>query len=163
MSLPSRVTLRPVATEDEPFLLRVYASTRAEELELFPWSEEQKEEFVCSQHRAQQAHYDSHHPDASFQVVLLDGSPAGRLYVQRTEDGIHLIDMALLPEHRGTGIGAALLEDLIAEADERGVKLSAHVERHNRALSLYGRLGFRQIADREVYLLVERTPSLTRR
>lgn len=158
MSLPDGVALRPVASEDEPFLLRVYASTRAEELALFPWSEEQKDEFVRSQHRAQQAHYDGNHPDASFQVVLVDGSPAGRLYVQRANDCIHLLDIALLPEHRSVGIGTALLEDLLAEADERAVRVTAHVERHNRALALYSRLGFREIADREVYLLIERAP-----
>lgn len=160
MSLPGRVALRPVTPEDEPFLERVYASTRAEELALFPWSEEQKEEFVRSQHRAQQAHYDANHPNASFQIVLIDGSPAGRMYMQRAEDGIHLLDIALLPEHRGAGVGTALLEGLLAEADERGVKVTAHVERHNRALALYGRLGFRQIADGEVYLLIERPPAM---
>lgn len=156
VSLPSGVSLRPLAPEDEPFLLRVYASTRAEELALFPWSEEQKDEFVRSQYRAQQAHYGANHPDASFQVVLVDGSPAGRLYVRRSDDGIHLLDIALLPEHRGAGIGTALLEGLIAEADERTVRITAHVERNNRALALYRRLGFRQIADRDVYLLIER-------
>ncbi|MGN6372582.1 MAG: GNAT family N-acetyltransferase [Solirubrobacteraceae bacterium] len=156
MSLGSSVTLRPIAPEDEPFLLRVYASTRAEELALFPWSDERKDEFVRSQHRAQQAHYDANHPHASFQLVLVDGSPAGRLYVQRADDGIHLLDIALLPDYRGTGIGTALLEDLLAEADERAVRVTAHVERHNRALKLYERLGFREIANREVYLLIER-------
>lgn len=151
-----RVALRPVAPADEPFLLRVYASTRAEELAVFPWSDEQKEEFTYSQHRAQQAHYDAHYPEGSFQIVLIDGSPAGRLYVQRAQDAIQLLDIALLPEHRGAGVGTALLEDLLAEADERGVRVTAHVERHNRALALYTRLGFREIADREVYLLMER-------
>lgn len=156
MSLPAGVALRPVAPEDEQFLLRVYASTRAEELALFPWGDEQKDEFVRSQHRAQRAHYDANHPHASFQVVLVDGLPAGRLYVQRADDGIHLLDIALLPEHRGAGVGTALLESLLAEADECAVRVTAHVERHNRALALYSRLGFREIADREVYLLVER-------
>lgn len=155
-SLAGRVSLRPASAEDEPFLQRVYAATRAEEMALLPLEEEHRQELLRSQHRAQQAHYDAQFPEASFDVVLLDGVPAGRLYVARGEAEIRLIDIALLPEHRGAGVGRTLLEGLIAEADAARLPVTAHVERHNRALSLYRRLGFTPVAEGEVYLLIER-------
>lgn len=154
-----RVTLRAIAGADESFLERVYASTREAEMQMLPWDDEQKQAFVRSQHSAQQAHHRASHPDADYQLILLDGVPAGRLYVARGDRTIHLIDIALLPEHRGRGIGGALLGELTGEADARGLPLTAHVERHNRALGLYRRLGFREVADSGVYLSIERPPA----
>lgn len=156
MNAAGRVSLRPVTNQDEPFLLAVYASTREQELALLPFDEEARDAFVRSQHEAQRAHYAAHHPNARFQLVLVNGEPAGRLYVDRAAEGIHLIDIALLPEFQGQGLGGSLLAELASEADATGLPITAHVERHNRALGLYRSLGFNVIADREVYLLIER-------
>ncbi len=56
------------------------------------------------------------------------------------------------------GIGTCLLSELISESEASGKPLSIHVERFNPALRLYDRLGFRQGADKGVYLLLERPP-----
>ncbi len=83
----------------------------------------------------------------------------GRLYVARWPEEIRIVDIALLPEHRGAGIGTSLLEDLVAEAERAGKSLSIHVERFNvQALRFYERLGFETKADKGVYLLMERAP-----
>jgi ribosomal protein S18 acetylase RimI-like enzyme len=149
------VTRRPVAEDDLPFLERLYASTREQELELVPWDVEAKRAFVHSQFSAQTAYYAEQFPDASFEAILVDGLAAGRLYVDRREHEIRIVDISLLPEHRGRGIGTRLLEELMAEARERGLALRIHVERNNRAQTLYRRLGFREIGGAEVYLLME--------
>jgi ribosomal protein S18 acetylase RimI-like enzyme len=60
-----------------------------------------------------------------------------------------------LPEHRGAGIGTKLLRDLQEEVRSAGKSLTIHVERFNPALRLYERLGFQQIEDKGVYLLME--------
>jgi ribosomal protein S18 acetylase RimI-like enzyme len=158
MSATGRIALRPVTAGDERFLVDVYASTREQELSMLTWSERQKSEFVRSQHEAQRAHHVAHHPQASFRLILVDGESAGRLYVDRAAERIHLIDIALLPRFRGEGVGEALLLGLIDEAEAGGVPLTAYVERHNRALSLYRRLGFREVEDGEVYQRIERPP-----
>ena len=89
----------------------------------------------------------------------MDGEPAGRLYVHRGPSEIRIVDIALLPEHRGGGIGTSLLEELSAEADAAGKSLTIHVERMNPALRLYDRLGFSVAEDKGVYLLLERSPA----
>jgi ribosomal protein S18 acetylase RimI-like enzyme len=78
--------------------------------------------------------------------------------VARWPEEIRIVDIALLPEYRGMRIGTRLLRALISESEESGKPLSIHVERFNPALRLYERLGFRQKADKDVYLLMERLP-----
>src|SRR5918992_147083 len=141
----SAVSLRPAEEGDEPFLYRVYASTRAAELALTGWDQEQQEAFLRQQFGAQQVHYRQRFQGAAFQVVLCEGVPAGRLYVARGADEIRIVDIALLPQWRNAGIGTALLRDLLAEGEGAGKRVSIHVERFNPALRLYARLGFRLV------------------
>ena len=150
------VSLRPVRADDRTLLLRVYASTRQEELAAVPWSDAQKQAFVEQQFAAQDAYYREHYPGASFDVVAWGGQEAGRLYVDRWAREIRIMDIAVLPELRGRGIGSALLRDLIAESEASAKPLTIHVERMNSALRWYERLGFRPVEDRGVYLLLER-------
>jgi GNAT superfamily N-acetyltransferase len=154
--MAATVALRPVEPGDEQLLFRVYASGRAEELAVVPWDEEQKEAFLRAQFDAQARWYREHYGAASFDVVLVDGEPCGRLYVHRGAAEIRIVDIALLPERRGGGVGTALLSDLLAEADATGKPVTIHVERLNPALRLYERLGFSVAEDKGVYLLLER-------
>ena len=147
--------LRTVTPEDEQFLRAVYASTRAEELARVPWSDEQKRAFTDMQFAAQDADYRRNYPEAQYSIIKVKGVPAGRLYVDRGSQEIRIIDIALLPEHRRAGIGTSLLRALQEEARTAGKTLSIHVEKFNPARSLYHRLGFRQIEDKGVYLLLE--------
>jgi ribosomal protein S18 acetylase RimI-like enzyme len=152
------ITLRPVRPTDEPFLFAVYAGTRAPELAAAPWSAERKDAFLRMQFAAQSRHYHEHFPTASFDVVLCDGVPVGRLSVERSAGTLYVIDIALLPEARGAGIGSGLLSELLAEAARARKTVRLHVERFNPALALYRRLGFAVVADEGVYLRLEWAP-----
>ncbi len=90
--------------------------------------------------------------------MLVDGRPAGRLYVDRTAARIQIVDIALLPEHRDAGVGGRLLRQLLAEAAESGLPVSLHVTTHNPAQRLYARLGFVPLAGDEVYLEMVKLP-----
>lgn len=149
------VTLRPAADGDRPFMLRVYASIREPELDGSGLPREQWGAFIEHQFQAQ-SHAYAGYRDTSFEVVLVDGEPAGRLIVARWPEELRVVDIALLPEYRGRGIGGALMREVIEEAEERGVKTSIHVERFNPAQHLYTRLGFRMVSETGVYLLLER-------
>lgn len=155
------IHLRPATADDLAFLARVYASTREEELRPVPWSDEQKLAFLQMQFEAQHAEYHSRYPDASFNVIELDGTPAGRLYVHRREREIRIVDISLLPEHRAKGAGTSLLENLIRESETAGKPLTIHVETLNPAMRLYQKLGFRPIGETGVYLLMERPVTRT--
>ncbi len=152
------VELRAATAEDHPFLLRVYASVREPELEAAEFPREQWDTFVAQQFEAQSRHYAERYTETSFDLILVDGEPAGRLIVARWERELRIVDIALLPAWRGRGVGGGLLRALIAEAEERGVKASIHVEQFNPALALYQRLGFAAAGEHGVYLLLERPP-----
>jgi ribosomal protein S18 acetylase RimI-like enzyme len=149
------IALRPIGPDDHPFLLAVYSSTREEELAGVRWSTEQKASFLRMQFEAQHQYYQEHYGGASFDVILVDGDTAGRLYVARWPQDIRIVDIALLPAFRRRGIGARLIGGLQEEASASGRTLSIHVERLNPALSLYERLGFRIAEDKGVYYFME--------
>jgi ribosomal protein S18 acetylase RimI-like enzyme len=151
-------TLRPIEPGDRELLLRIYASTRAEELAAVPWSEQQRQDFLRFQFEAQHKYYMQHFPRAAFDLILEGGEPVGRLYVDRRDDEIRLIDIALLPEHRGRGLGGAIMRDVLAEGAASGRLVRIHVERGNPAMRLYRRLGFEKIEEQGVYHLMEWAP-----
>lgn len=153
------LALREADPEDKPFLRRVYAGVRQDELAVVAWADEQRDAFIGQQFDAQDAYYREHYHPATFDVVEYDGAPVGRLYVARWEDEIRIMDIALLPEHRGRGIGGELLSRLLAESDATGKRLTIHVERFNRALRLYERIGFSVVEDHGVYLFLARPPA----
>ena len=151
------VSLVAAGPQDEAFLFRVYAGTRQEEMALLgDWDEARKQAFLAMQFDAQHRHYRAHFPQAAYQVVMLDGEPVGRLYLDRRENEVRVLDIALLPEQRGKGIGSLLLRQVIEEAEAADMPVRIHVEKFNRALSLYRRLGFVPVQDLGVYFLMER-------
>lgn len=159
MSSLESIAFRPIREEDHDFLRRLYASTREQELaQVADWSAEQKEAFLTQQFEAQHHHYQKYYPEASFDLILDEGEPIGRLYVSRWEREIRLVDVALVPEARGRGIGTELLRDLLSEGERTGRAVSIHVERFNPALRLYRRLGFQEIEEKGPYFLMEWRP-----
>lgn len=152
--------LRPATTGDAELLYRIFASTREDELAIVPWDASAKEAFLRMQYAAQDSYYHATFPAASYDLITGGAGEGeevlGRLYTDRSAEPWLVIDIALLPEHRGKGIGTLLLSQVLAEAAAGGKAVRMYVERFNPAQRLYARLGFRQIGDEGVYLLLER-------
>lgn len=149
------ISLRSATAEDRDFLAKVYASTRIEELARTDWDAAQKADFCQRQFTAQDLHYRQHYPTAEYRVIQRADIAVGRLYLDRWPEEIRIMDIAILPAHRGHGIASQLLETLQGEAVGSDRSLSIHVERFNPALRLYQRLGFQLYEDKGVYLLLE--------
>ena len=150
--------VRPITAGDLPFLAELYASTRAQEMAQVPWPPATIRAFLHDQFQLQHRHYQAQYPDASFELVLIDGAPAGRRYVGRGSKEICLIDLALLPACRGLGIGRSLMAELVEESDRTGLPLGLHVEMNNPVLAWYQRLGFVVQDTHGVYLRMQREP-----
>ena len=154
------VALRAVQTEDEDFLLGVYAASRADEMALVDWDEAQKMAFLRSQFEAQYAAYHERFPDAEYSIILYKGSPVGRFWIGRTPEQIRLLDIAILSEFQNQGIGAVLLKSLLAESEAAGVPLWHMVFKMNTAaMRFYERFGFAPIEDVGAYIHMERKPA----
>lgn len=120
-----------------------------------PWTDAQKQVFLRMQFDAQDAYFRQSYPDGRFLVVTRDNKPIGRLYVVRLADEIRLVDIALLPKHRGAGIGSRLLADVVAEAAQAGLPVRLYVEHGNPARRLYERFGFESVETGSIYELME--------
>jgi ribosomal protein S18 acetylase RimI-like enzyme len=150
-----KITLRPVQESDDEFLLKVYGSTREQELAQVPWTAEQKQQFVRMQWEAQRNHYAAQHPHASHEIICIEGIAAGRLYLDRSGEKFHILDITILPEHRNRGAGSFLLNQIMAEAKEAGKPVSIYVETFNPSLRLFQRLGFTPIQQEGFHLLLQ--------
>jgi GNAT superfamily N-acetyltransferase len=153
------VHLRPVTDEDEEFLLAVYLDSREEELAQAVWAEGQKEAFVRWQYEMQRLEYDARFPDARYDVILVDGQPAGRIWVGSDDKQIRLLDIALLKQFQNRGVGTVLVGKLIDEA-VGAKKLLRHMvfALNNNAHRFYERLGFVVIEDLGGYKHMEWRP-----
>ncbi len=127
---------------------------------LVDWTDRQKDEFLHMQFNAQHSFYHEQFSSAQFDIIESTNEShnyisIGRLYVERRADEIRIIDIALLPEYRGKGIGGELMQSLMEEASGSNLSVTIHVEHNNPAMHLYQRLGFRHIRDEGVYFFMK--------
>lgn len=153
--------LRPSVPEDREFLFRLYASTRADELRAFGWPSAQQEAFLRMQFNAQQQWYAATYSTAKNQIIEQDNQPVGRMIVQHEAGIWRLVDISLLPEHRGHGIGGELIHALIKDCEASGAVLQLQVLNTNPAQRLYGRLGFIKTGEDQIYTQMELRPQKT--
>jgi ribosomal protein S18 acetylase RimI-like enzyme len=154
--------LRPAALEDKPFLRQLFATTRAEELALMPWDDNQKETFISMQFNAQDQQYAMSYPQADHNIILLRDVPIGRMMVARNDTAISLVDIALLPKYRNAGIGTGLIQDLLKEAEIVGKSVRLSVFASSAAIRLYERLGFSRVGLDTAYLEMIWAPPVLR-
>jgi GNAT superfamily N-acetyltransferase len=140
----SPVTLRRAAAGDEAFLFRLYASVREEELSVARWEEHAKRQFLQSQYETRKRGYSQMFPEAISEIFIQDNQAIGSWILDMNEAQIHLVDVALLSEHRGKGIGTGLLNYLLTQAGALGKSVRLEALPFERALHLYARLGFVQ-------------------
>ena len=136
------IQLRTITDADLPFLLQVYASTRLVELSATGLPFDVQMQFLESQFQLQHRHYQQHFASALFQIVIVNGQDAGRLYYGWEGDTLHLIDIALLPEFQHRGIGGILMAELMAQASKCDSNLMLRVQLQNPARNWYLKLGF---------------------
>ncbi len=156
------VKLRDETAEDESFLRQVYECSRAQELAMMPWTAEQRAAFLGFQFDAQASHYRSQFPDASFQIILASEESVGRLYVERRQDEIRVLDIVVLTDFRNRGIGTTLIRDLLREADEANKCVTVWVEKFNPSQATFQKLGFVKIQEDGFSDLMEYRPARNR-
>jgi ribosomal protein S18 acetylase RimI-like enzyme len=151
MTMPEPIELRPAVAADIPFMSGLFASIREEELGLVGWDGEQKGALLAMQYEAQSRAYREGYPDSGHQIVLCEGRPIGRIFVDRGREAFRIVDIALLRAYRNRGIGGALVRGVQDEAARAGVPVRLSVQQANPAQRLYRRLGFSPVADRGLH------------
>lgn len=127
---------------EEELLLKLYLSTRIDEFALLGWTENQLEQFLCSQYEAQKHTYTRLYPNAHYDLIYTEEVCIGRLITNKQENHIHIVDISLFSEFRKVGYGTELLKTFQKEAIEKQVPITLSVLQGNPAINLYLRLGF---------------------
>jgi ribosomal protein S18 acetylase RimI-like enzyme len=156
-----RIELRPETGDDGEFLARLYRDARAEEMAQWGWPPEQQALFLNMQFEAQRRGFRQSFPKAAGRIVRVGDADAGRMLVAEETLEIHLVDIALLQEYRGRGVGTELLTGLQRECERRGLPLRLQVLVVNPARRLYRRMGFDEVSADSMYVRMEWRPSLS--
>lgn len=156
--IPSGITFEAISQKDMAFLAELYRTTRWQEVMQAPWDDQQRIDFLNQQFTAQHIHYASHYPKADKLKIQQEGNDIGRIFLDRDDVSICLIDVALLPDQRGQGLGTKILTELLTEAQNTDKKVVIHVENFNPAYQWYLKHGFKQIEDKGVYQYMEWVP-----
>jgi RimJ/RimL family protein N-acetyltransferase len=138
------LSLRAARESDRAFQRALFAAARPDAPFLAAWPAEQREPFLDSQFHFQSVHYAQHHAGADFLILEQGGAPIGRLILDRTGRDWCVVDIALVPQTRGQGIGTKVLravQDAVGAAGAAGIELSVEIM-NGGAHALYARLGF---------------------
>jgi GNAT superfamily N-acetyltransferase len=147
MNADDTITLRDALPADRAFLLALYTSMRADEFAQLGWPVEMERAFVRMQFEAQRGDHERKHPGALCQIIELRRCPIGRLWVAQDGRCLTLLDISLIAELRGQGIGTNCLLRVQERAAAAGLDVELQVVAGNPAQHLYERLGFRSIGD----------------
>lgn len=151
-------SLRPFTPQDQEFLFQLYVDVRRQEVSAWGWSQQQQDMFLRMQFNAQQSWYQEMYKGAEHQIIECEAQPVGRIMVMRAADFTNLVDIALLAEYRGHGIGGKLIGALLEQSDRDRIPVRLRVLKTNPARRLYQRLGFVPTGENDVYLQMDRTP-----
>jgi ribosomal protein S18 acetylase RimI-like enzyme len=143
------VELRPAVPADGAFLRRVFLDARRGEFPGIPTAE--LDPLLALQYRAHAAERRERHPRAETAIILDASDPVGTISVDREGARVHLVDIAVLAEHRGRGIGSRVIADLVASSGR--VTLSVWALNFG-ARRLYERHGFAVVSEQFGYLLM---------
>ncbi|MCZ8523996.1 MULTISPECIES: GNAT family N-acetyltransferase [Paenibacillus] len=143
--------MSPVCPEDEPLLYSLYAASRQEELDALGWGPQERVAFLSMQYRLQQQAYRAQYPAAVHLIIAHEEQRMGQMRIDRSDRELRLVDLSLLPQWRGQGMGTGILRELQSEAraEDRSIRLS--VLEGNPARRLYEGLGFETDGEPSVY------------
>lgn len=96
--------LRLVEDSDEPFLYDLFASTKGQQFRLLPLAPAQLDGLVRIQFDAQRVSYRQQYPASEHSIILFEGQPVGRLWLDDGADELWIIDIVIHPQFEGRGI-----------------------------------------------------------
>lgn len=158
IKISDSIALRDCGRDEDQLWKLIFFDSVRSHFDILNLPEEDLNRLLSGQYAAQTADYRSNYPKASNQIIVFDGADAGRV-IWSTENGdLHLIDIVVLTEYRGKGIGGAVLNWFFEKSRNGQMPVRFCVEKGNRAMRLYERLGFRTVEDLNSHFQMEWRP-----
>lgn len=125
--------LRAASEDDRDFLYRLHVRTMREVIDAtWGWNEEW-----------QRADFAKRFGENEYFVIEARGTALGALCLERRTDAIYILELQLLPQYQGSGIGTDVIQGVIRDATRENLAVALSVVPANhRAKRLYERLGF---------------------
>ena len=152
--------VRPATDDDAVVLRRIFDESRAADFAALP--DELRPSVLDLQFAAQSAQFVRSHPNAVTCAIEVDGAVVGRIVVDETAAGIHIVDIAVAAAERGKGIATEVIGGLVRAANAGASSVSLSVFSGNTdARRLYERLGFTVVDVQGEYtrMVVEGAPA----
>ena len=150
LPLSAPYQLRVQSDDDDGFATELYSSTR-DDLRQMPADPAVIAQLIAMQQRMQSHGYRQAYPHAAYLILQHGDTPIGRLVLERQDQLLHLVDIAILPAAQGQGAGSAVLRGLQAQAGAQQCRIHLAVNKSNAAArALYQRLGFRPRGENDV-------------
>jgi GNAT superfamily N-acetyltransferase len=144
--LPNGIRLRPSRPNDAAFERMLHDANRWD-LAFVDGDAEVVRSLLDMQHAAQTEGHGAQFPDALYYIIEKTGTACGRLVLDVSETEVRVVDIALIPEAQGTGIGPTVLGAVQTVAGQIGAPVVAMMQRINTgAIRAYQRLGFHAAA-----------------
>jgi|SRR5690554_1090192 len=160
VTLPNGLSLRATRASDAAFLATLYHSTR-DDLQLID-DRDLSETLIEMQQQAQTDGYGESWPEALHFIVGLQQSSIGRLIVDFSRGTVHIVDISLIPEARGQGYGATLVNAMQMAAEKIAAPVTLSVHQQNVAAQhMYQRLGFAPAEYFDSHILLRWQPAVT--
>lgn len=145
-----KAELVKASSEDKAFLLKLRKLTMVEHLERAGlYLSDEEHEF-----RLNDAFDCSH-------IVVYSGVNIGLAKFRESAGKLEILQIQILPEYQGMGLGRRLTEELISTARSKGLKVVLTVLKNNPAAKLYESLGFKIAGEDDYEFFMELLPMIT--
>lgn len=153
------IQLRLKTESDSEFFVELFSEIKNSELHLETWPEEIKRQIIMMQYNAFEQSIAEKFPESIDYLILYQLKKAGRLQLNKNDEGIRIINISLLSAYRKRGIGSTIIEDIIKEANSKRKEVFLEVDKTNSlAMDLYNRLGFKIFREDEVKYSMKCSP-----
>jgi ribosomal protein S18 acetylase RimI-like enzyme len=127
---------------DTEFLFQLFGEIKIAELNAYAWPEQMLNQLIAMQYNGYEQTIKHEYPNADDFVIMVNSENAGRLQLDKNENGFRIINISLLPAFQKNGIGSKIIKDVLTEADLKNKPVYLEVDRTNPAFNLYKRLDF---------------------
>jgi len=142
-----RSVLRPAVSEDADFARRTHHDAFRDVV---------TRQFGSFDLEAQDRFFDAGWDPATYEIVEVDGEPAGYVQIADEADGIKVKMIVLAPRFQNRGVGTTLMNEVLERArlTNKSVYLGA-LHDNDGAQRLYRRLGFHEIERTDTHVVME--------